>query len=213
MVDVLHTETVVETQPDSSPSVAASIGTALRQARRDRGWSTRELAARADVSQPFLSNVENGRTTPSVATLYRLAAALGLPPAALLPGTDEGTVVVRAGAGARMPISDVPDAVTSQLLSGARDRAIEAFRYDLPPGFVEPEWFSHDGEDFVYVLDGTLVFMRGQDEEITLEQGDSLWHASQAPHCWRTGDDAAARVLLVTVNHPRGAAGPVDHLG
>ncbi|WP_165368071.1 helix-turn-helix domain-containing protein [Phytoactinopolyspora endophytica] len=193
---------MVAIQSEDSSSIAASIGAALRLARQDRAWSTRELAARADVSQPFLSNVENGRTTPSVATLYRLAAALELSPAALMPSTDEGTVVVRAGTGARVPISDVPGTVTSQLLSGARDRAIEAFRYDLPSGFIEPEWFAHDGEDFVYVLDGSLIFMRGQDEEITLGVGDSLWHASHVRHRWRTDDTCSARVLLVTVNRP-----------
>jgi transcriptional regulator with XRE-family HTH domain len=197
--------TVVATQGDDSPSIAASLGAAIRLARQNRGWSTRELASRADVSQPFLSNVENGRTTPSVATLYRLAAALEVLPADLMPPADESTAVVRAGTGARVPVSDVPDAVTSQLLSGAPDRLIEAFRYDLPPGFLEPEWFSHDGEDFVYVLEGTLVFIRGQ-EEIMLGPGDSLWHSSQVPHRWRAAGDAPTRLLLVTVNHlPDGA--------
>jgi ribosome-binding protein aMBF1 (putative translation factor) len=61
---------VTDAQRDAGEAaVIAAIGSSVRQARLRTGLSTRELAQRASLSQPFLSNIENGRSSPSVATL------------------------------------------------------------------------------------------------------------------------------------------------
>jgi transcriptional regulator with XRE-family HTH domain len=184
-------------------AVIAAIGSSVRRARRRSGMSTRELAQRASLSQPFLSNIENGRSSPSVATLYKLAAALGIGATDLLPASaDEGIVVVRAGEGVATGVDESQGVARSTLLAGAPGRLMEARRATIEPGQPAGSWFEHGGEDFLHVLDGVLrvEFGTGRIEELV--GGDSLWHEGAIPHRWRVGPDVGASLLLVTARVP-----------
>lgn len=57
---------------------AVTLGRAIRDARKRRGWTQGELALQAAISQPTLSNIERGVGQASLASLWRLLAALGL---------------------------------------------------------------------------------------------------------------------------------------
>jgi transcriptional regulator with XRE-family HTH domain len=180
-------------------AVMAAIGASVRRARRSSGLSTRELAQRASLSQPFLSNIENGRSSPSVATLYKLAAALGISATDLLPASlDEGIVVVRAGEGVATGMDETPGVAQSVLLAGAPGRMMEARRARIEPGQPAGSWFEHAGEDFLHVLDGVLRVEFGTGRVEELQAGDSIWHEGVVPHRWRVGPDLGAGVLLVT---------------
>jgi transcriptional regulator with XRE-family HTH domain len=184
-------------------AVIAAIGSSVRRARRRSGMSTRELAQRASLSQPFLSNIENGRSSPSVATLYKLAAALGIGATDLLPASaDEGIVVVRADEGVATDVDESQGVAQSTLLAGAPGRLMEARRATIEPGQPAGSWFDHGGEDFLHVLDGVLLveFGTGRVEELT--GGDSLWHEGAIPHRWRVGPGVGASLLLVTARVP-----------
>jgi len=195
---------VTDSQRDAGEAtVMAAIGSSVRRARRRSGLSTRELAQRASLSQPFLSNIENGRSSPSVATLYKLAAALGIGATDLLPaGPDERIVVVRAGAGVATGMDETPGVAQSALLAGAPGRLMEARRAMIEPGQPAGSWFDHTGEDFLHVLDGVLRVEFGTGQVEALRAGDSLWHEGAIPHRWRVGPDAGASLLLVTARVP-----------
>jgi len=138
--------------------LAREIGRLVRDHRGARGFSTRRLGASAGVSQPFLSNVENGRTMVSVPSLT------GSPPPWVVPRSyairHQTTIVIPcrsercgsrcAAAGRR---AGRPKGRT-ELIRAARGRVIEAYRFDLPPGLPETQWYEHLGEDFVHVLEG-----------------------------------------------------------
>ncbi len=64
--------------------VAAKIGGRIRSLRRRQGLTLKQVAQATDLSHPFLSQVERGRTLPSITSLYRIALALGTSPSALL---------------------------------------------------------------------------------------------------------------------------------
>lgn len=70
---------------DSLDPQTTEIGNNVREARLALGWSMRQLATEAEVSPSLISQIENGRTTPSVRTLYSLAEALSLPVTQLVP--------------------------------------------------------------------------------------------------------------------------------
>jgi transcriptional regulator with XRE-family HTH domain len=195
---------VTDAQRDAGEAaVIAAIGASVRRARRRSGLSTRELAQRASLSQPFLSNIENGRSTPSVATLYKLAAALGIGATDLLPASlDEGIVVVRAGEGVAAGVDETPGAAQSVLLAGAAGRMLEARRAVIEPGQPAGSWFDHGGEDFLHVLDGVVRVEFGTGRVEELRAGDSLWHDGAIPHRWRVGPDTGASLLLVTARIP-----------
>jgi len=176
----------------------------VRDHRVSQGFSTRRLAAAAGVSQPFLSNVENGRTMVSVPSLYRIAAALGVVPSELMPSDDQTTIVIRAGQsvvdhGAPPLAVEQDDQGRTELIRAARGRVIEAYRFDLPPGLPETQWYEHLGEDFVHVLEGRLRLSSGA-RVFELGPGDSLWLDGRIPHRWSTAADneGLIRLLLVT---------------
>lgn len=204
-----------DSRPDAADeAVLQGIGAAIRAHRTAAGLSMRELAARAGMSQPFLSNLENARAMPSVATLYRLANALGTGPHEFLPTQTHPVVVVRHGDGLRSPVDDAPDAPESVLVAGAPGRMIEAHTFDVGPGVAIGDWFEHDGEDFVMVVEGRLVVEFGDGRTHELAAGDTMWHVSELAHRWRTPADVGARVLLVnarTVSPTRAGAHGTDH--
>jgi transcriptional regulator with XRE-family HTH domain len=187
-----------ETAPATGPG-AGAVGAAVREERTRRGLSTRALAAAAGVSQPFLTNVENGKVMPSIASLYSIAAALGVTASALLPEQPIRLEIVRAGAGARMLIQDDGTAGYSQLLAGARGRALEAYRFDLAPGFHEDQAYAHDGEDFVHVLSGTLIYRYDGLPDVTLADGDCLWVDGRGAHTWAVPADQEGSTIVMLV--------------
>jgi transcriptional regulator with XRE-family HTH domain/mannose-6-phosphate isomerase-like protein (cupin superfamily) len=196
---------------DAQDAVMAAIGSSVRRARRRSGMSTRELAQRASLSQPFLSNIENGRSSPSVATLYKLAAALGIGASELLPaGLDDDIIVVRAGEGVATGMDESPGVARSALLVGAPGRLMEARRCTIEPGQQAGSWFDHPGEDFLHVLDGVLQVEFGTGRLEELRAGDSLWHEGAIPHRWRVGPEVGAGLLLVTAHRPGPGHGSIS---
>lgn len=192
-----------EVPPDDE--VAAGIAAALRSQRQAAGLSMRALAARAGMSQPFLSNLENARAMPSVATLYRIAAALGVSPRDFLPPTETTVAVTRAGEGAATPVGDEPGSATARLVAGAPGRMIEARTYEVPPGAGLGDWFEHDGEDLLVVLEGEVVVELGDGRRFELGAGDVVWHLATIPHRWMSSGDVTARLLLVNARAPGSA--------
>jgi transcriptional regulator with XRE-family HTH domain len=162
--------------------------------------STRALAAAAGVSQPFLTNVENGRVMPSIASLYSIAGALGVAASALLPEHPVRMEIVRAGGGSRMLIQDDGSAGFTQVLSGAKGRSLEAYWFDLAPGFDEGQTYAHEGEDFVHILSGTLIYRYEGQADVLLHSGDSVWVEGRGEHAWAVPAAQAGRtrVMLVT---------------
>lgn len=188
-------------EPTAVDPVARAIGAAVRRARTTASLSTRELAAKAGLSQPFVSTVENGLSMPSVATLYRLAAALGVGAHELLPdAVHDEVVVVRAGTAPVSPVDDTPGAASSALLCGGPGQAVEVHGFAIEPGQPVGGWFDHPGEDFVHVIEGRLHVELATGRREVLEAGDSLWHQGTIPHRWTVGPDTGARVLLVNTH-------------
>ncbi|WP_326594515.1 helix-turn-helix domain-containing protein [Streptomyces sp. NBC_01803] len=123
------------------PDASALVGAAVRAARLRAGLSTRELAALAGISQPFLSQVERGQSAPSVNTVYRLAEALGLSPAALMPTAPAPDIhVVRAARREVSPLNERPD--TAYARTARHTGAIaEIIDYAVEPGQDIEGWF------------------------------------------------------------------------
>jgi transcriptional regulator with XRE-family HTH domain len=160
------------------------------------GLSMREVAAKAGVSQPFLSDLENGRAMPSIATLYRLADTFDLAPQDLLPSPNNDVVVVRSSS-EPTPVDGAPGVAMSLMLPNAPGRLMEVRRYVLEPAPSIGKWFEHDGEDLLLVLGGSLCIEFGTGLQERLVAGASLWHSGLVPHRWRCDSEIGAELLLV----------------
>jgi transcriptional regulator with XRE-family HTH domain len=187
---------------DDQDRPGADVGDRLRRARTAAGLTTRRLAAVTGVSQAMISTIENGRTTPSIATLFKLADALGVRAQALLPeaGADEVTIV-REDTSVPVRMSDDSPGLDGRLLVSGADRLLEVVEYRLAPG-VRHGAFAHDGEELLRVGAGVLEVALGDPvtETHRLGPGELIHYPSRIPHRWTAVGDEEAVVLLVTAS-------------
>lgn len=188
---------------DDDARLAALVGATVRTLRERSGLSMRALATLAGISQPFLSTIERGLSTPSMATLYRIAGGLGVPPGDLLPGPSAGRVSVTRGAQAPLlPVSDAPDAAAGRALLMRPGSGLEVLDYRVEPGQHLGGWFASAGEMAVLVVSGSLDVEVAGVGTWRLEAGDLLHHPGQMPHRWLTVDGGGAHVLLLARRDP-----------
>lgn len=178
---------VEETPPD--------VGRVIRAIREKRGLSLRALAELSDLSVNAVSLIERGQSSPTVATLHRLAAALGVRIVDLFGGQEEERVVF-VPAGERRE-TRTEGAVMESLAAGLAGQRIEPFLVTLEPGAgsgVGP--ISHTGQEFVLGLSGRVDYtVNGH--TYALQEGDALLFEASLPHYWCNPTWEAARLLLV----------------
>ncbi|MFT4212960.1 MAG: XRE family transcriptional regulator [Microbacterium sp.] len=178
--------------------IGRSLGREIRAARTAKKLSTRALAASAEISQPFLSQIESGHTMPSISTLFRLAKVLGISPSALLPSPPEPDPVrvSRRADAETVAVSERDDRASSRIISAEAERGATVQEYRIGGPYLG-DWFESDGENTVYVVDGILTVMIEGRGEWQLGPGDALAHPGALRNRWAVQDAAATTVLLV----------------
>lgn len=177
-----------------------AVGHAIRRARTTSGLSMRALALAGGVSQPFLSAVERGLSTPSIATLYRLADVLDVSPSDLLPAPIDAEIsVVRAAEGRLVPSSDRPGSAVGRVVFSDPERHLEIYEYSVAPTEDLDVWYEHPGESVLHLIAGTLqVDFEGR-PPVMLGAGDCLVHPGSIAHRWHVVGDQPIRLFLVIV--------------
>ncbi len=173
-----------------------ALGQVIRERRLARSLTLVELAAQVDLSQPFLSQVENGRARPSLMSLHRIAEALDTTPQAFFGGSmiNNGPVLVRADDVRLVDVDANPtESICHLLLAG--NAPFHLLEFDgLPGAFLE--YFTHDGFEATYVISGRVEIDIGG-TVTTLGPGDSISYASRLPHRLRSIGKRRASVLLI----------------
>lgn len=182
-----------------SDAVRLAVGHAIRRARQASGLSMRALAMACGLSQPFLSAVERGLSTPSIATLYRLADVLGVSPADLLPAPPDEISVVRADEGRLAPSSDRPGSAIGRVVFSDAARQLEIYEYRVDPADDLDVWYEHPGGSVLHLIDGALqVDFEGR-PSMELGAGDCLVHPGSIAHRWSVIGADPIRLFLVIV--------------
>jgi transcriptional regulator with XRE-family HTH domain len=171
------------------------IGPRLRALRKRRGLSLRALAELGGLSANTISLVERGKTSPSVATLHRLATALGVSMTFFFEEEEQRDVVfVKADRRARTRSGSV---TMENLGSGLRDQTMEPLLVTLQPGTGSgDEGIVHVGHEFVFCLEGGIEY-EIKDDRYLLDAGDSLIFEARLPHRWRNVSDKPSAILLI----------------
>ena len=152
-----------------------------------------ELADRCDLSQPFLSQIENSRAMPSLFALHRVAQALGTTTVALLEPAVSEVTLVRAGESEAFFLAE---GARTRFLTPGEGRRLEANETVAEPN-IDSEVIVHEGQEVVHVLEGSLeIRLEGRDP-IPLSPGDTVLYPSTTPHQWASGD-TGARFLIIT---------------
>ncbi len=173
----------------------AGPGPRIAEARRAKGWSMRRLARESGLSVSFLSSLERGLANASLGTLHRIARALGTTALELfhLPRGPRAALVRPDD---RIPLEARDPGITLELLT-RRASVLEPHLVTLPPGGGTGEAYTHPGEEFLFVLVGTLEVILDEVEIYTLEPGDALTWPSEVAHRLHNPGDEEARAVWV----------------
>jgi transcriptional regulator with XRE-family HTH domain len=170
------------------------LGRKIRDLRLRRGMTVQQLAEASGLSKGFISQVENDRTSPSLATLRDLAEALKTSVAYLVVEEERVPYVVRRAERPRIEVGGNTSKV--EVLSASPKRNLELLMAELPPDMPAGERrHYHHGEECMVVLEGRVRLACG-DHVLVLEAGDSCHYDGRVPHAVENCGTGAARVLM-----------------
>ena len=143
-------------------------------------------------------------STPSIATLYRMAEVLETEPSALLPSRPSGGVaIIRAGDGERVPSSDRPGSAVGRVLLADPERHLEIYEYVIAPGDDLDVWYEHPGNVVLHLIEGRLLVEFAGLPTAELGPGDCVVHPGPVPHRWSVLGPQHVRLFLVINSVPR----------
>ena len=180
--------------PGEAP-VKSTVGARLRLIRRARGLSQKELAEQAGVSLNCISLIERDEISPNVATLQRLADALGVKVTAFFDANEQVDVI-------HVDAPPAPTATNSKvelqgICTSLGEQAMQPFVLTLRPHAYAGGYAAQTGHGFVYCLKGKLKCDLDS-ESYVLDPGEALLFDGPLPHrCENPGDAEAQFVLVV----------------
>lgn len=177
------------------------LGNQVRRLRNRRNLTLQDLAGLTGLSKPNLSQIENNFVTPPIATLLKIATALGVPIGYFFQDSHQESTMTVVRKEDRYGVAKGPH--ISHIGYQYEPLAYPKIDKNMEPFIVEMEereasdivFNNHRGEEFLYVLEGTLEFCFGE-ERVILEDGDSLYFDSIVPHGYR-GIGGPAKTLVV----------------
>ena len=162
-----------------------AIGRQVRHFRKQLGLNITDVCNLTKLSPGMMSKIENGHTSPSLATLRSLSRALNVPVTAFFRTYEEqrDAILVRAGEGLTIERRGTRAGHQYQLLghSPHGDVAVEPYVITLEQDSDVFPLFQHAGIEFIYMLGGVMVYSHGS-SSYRLEPGDSLFFDADAPH-------------------------------
>lgn len=175
------------------------IGSNIRSTRKSKNLSIGQICERTGLSQGFMSQVENNKTSPSISTLNSIAEALQVPLAFLLLKKDERMHIIRKDE-RRKTLYGKENFQVEHL----SDRgSMKMMLVEMPPGASTQEAHAHAGEEIHFVIQGTVYVEQG-DVSATLYAGDTFsWKACFPHYAKNVGDEPA--IVLISVYRDGGS--------
>jgi len=173
-----------------------AIGKQLASLRRALGLTLAEVAQATGVSVSFVSSLERGYSNASIATLQKLARLYKTNVLSFFSEEDNARRLVRPR---ERKLLEPNPGVQMELLAFGR-KAMEPHLFRIAPGAGSGGSYHHEGEEFIYVLQGKLEIWLDEIEHYQLEPGDSLYFESTHAHRWQSVSDK--ETLLLWVNTP-----------
>jgi len=181
------------------PSTTSGIGETLQRVRRERGLSLRTLASRAGFSPSFLSQVENGQTSPSIASLEKLAGSLGLRLVDFFEEVQSLADTPGEASPRRHLTSEWSRASMEPLLAKGSLQRLDGMVITIATGGRSGKKPSTSTtEQLVYVLEGRLALSLDDDRQLVLEAGGAAAIPAGCSYLWRNSGPRKSRVLVVT---------------
>lgn len=184
------------------PAEPLNLGARVRELRKERGWTLEQAASHAGLARSTLSKIENGQMSPTYEALKKLAEGLAISVPQLFTPPSRAQVtgrmsVTKSGEGQGHATATyehellAPGLTRKQMLPyRARIRARRMEEFD--------GWVRHDGEEFLYVLTGTIRLYTEFYEPVDLKRGDSAYYDATMGHNVISTSPEDATILWVT---------------
>jgi len=174
------------------------LGKRIRNIRKSKGITLRNLAKMVDVTPSLLSQIENGKVSPSLSTLKKILDALGETLFSIFQDREEkeeAMFVVRKNERKKVIVSE---ALHYEILTTKNDSFIMFLVYLEPGEGSGKDFYVHRGLEAGMILQGKMEITVG-DKVFILEEGDSITYSSDTPHKWRNiGKKRAIGIWVVS---------------
>ena len=188
-------------------AISIDVGERLAQLRNERNLSQRALAKLSGISPNALNLIEQGKSSPTVSTLYKVADGLEVPVTVFFQVEDQKTqdvVFKKRSERTRVPFTR---GVWEGLGGETFFDRVEPFVLTLEVGGSSgPYYIKHDGHEFVLCLRGSLEY-EIEETKYLLEPGDSLLFSAKMEHRWRNTGKVVVNVLFVLSGYERTGPG------
>jgi len=193
-------ESIGQEAPQEDLSV--DVGERVKRAREKRGLSLLDISRRTGIDVSLLSEIEEGQSAPPLGTVIKLAKALEMKMGYFISGDElrPFTIVHR---GDRKVVSRYDSKRDKHYGYGyeslapyKKDRHMEPFLVTLQPATTEEERSAHDGQEFIFVLTGSMEVRLGEEIHV-LEPGDAIYYDSTVPHLVKCHGRETTRILAV----------------
>ena len=182
-----------------------NLGERVRELRKARDWTLEQAAQQVGLARSTLSKIENGQMSPTFEAVRKLATGMGIsvPQLFTAPRNDkilgrrsitksgDGKPLVTATYEHQMLATDLSQKHMMPYRAIVRARDIEEF----------DGWVRHDGEEFMYVLTGTISFYTEFYEPVEMRRGDSAYYDAAMGHNVISVSQEDAVILWVTSLH------------
>ena len=181
------------------------VGEKIKSLRETKEISIAEMAERTGLAEEQINRIENNVDIPSLAPLIKIARALGVRLGTFLDDQDEmGAVICRKQEETDSTISFSNNAMDARthmryqaLAKSKSDRHMEPFIVDIEAtNDTDFTLSSHEGEEFIYVMDGIIEVCHGKKKHI-IKTGDTIYYDSIVPHHVHGYEGQAAKILAV----------------
>lgn len=159
------------------------IGTLIRNLRSNQNRTIQEISDKCGLSKSMISKIETNNVFPSVATLVKLAEALGTNISSLLERKKEdcGSFLITSKKSLENTVLTEKGYNIYPYASEFHDKKMQPFLFIARKGEVKEHHLTHNGEEFIYVLEGTMKFQVG-DIEYKMSEGDALYFNALEKH-------------------------------
>lgn len=170
------------------------IGSKIKRLRQQLNLSQSELADRCELTKGYISQLENDLTSPSIATLMDILAALGTDLSEFFKKEDDHRVTFSENDFIEKHEDGM---VLKWIIPNAQKNEMEPVLVELLPGASTSVDFPHDGEEFGYVLDGKICITLGESKYVC-KKGETFYYEASKSHSIKNVGKTLARILWVS---------------
>ncbi|HMV78744.1 MAG TPA: XRE family transcriptional regulator [Leptospiraceae bacterium] len=181
----------------SEETIINSVKENLKTIRHIKGFSLDKLAARCGVSRAMLSQIEQGKSAPTISVLWKIASGLNVPFSDLIKEKNAGGLHILKYENSKVLYSTTKVFTSRALFPFSGNRTSEFYELTLKPGGIEiAEAHQNGTTENIVVVQGVLRLRIGE-KVVELQQRDSVFFRADVPHEYSNPSDTEAIMYLV----------------